>query len=57
MTLVDGDALGVAQLSMDGTIIIGADLDDGSLHAPFQGAIDEVQVYDRALGDQELDLL
>jgi len=41
----------------DQAMTIGTDLDGGSLVAPFNGLVDDVRVYDRALSVSELTAL
>jgi hypothetical protein len=55
---VDGALVGttaIVELEYDGhTLIVGADIDFGSDSNFFQGAIDDVRIYDRPLDDAEV---
>jgi hypothetical protein len=54
---IDARVVGESQASVeldDGAIIIGGDLDIGDFRAAFNGLIDEVRIYDRALSPEEI---
>jgi len=49
---------GMASLTFDGdAILFGGDKDNGALVGQFAGAIDEVRIYNRDLGNDEITLL
>ncbi|MEM9492515.1 MAG: LamG domain-containing protein, partial [Myxococcota bacterium] len=54
---VDGQtvAVGEADIAFDrGAVLIGADIDSGQVVARFNGSIDDVRIYSRALSGEEL---
>ncbi|HUJ61395.1 MAG TPA: LamG domain-containing protein [Kofleriaceae bacterium] len=56
--LLGGDAPSGAAQFDDGPIVIGADIDDGTmLECPLSGRLDDLRIYDRALDASEIHVL